>query len=89
MPFVPEISSQFSAPPEFSADGLEIDLSTGCGEPSTFRLLTRYASTAPLHPYSKVSVASFMRLSGRFFGYWQRIFQPYLFLLAGIFWPYL
>ncbi len=29
MPFVPEISAEFSAPPEFSGDVLEKDLSTG------------------------------------------------------------
>jgi hypothetical protein len=44
MPFVPEISAEFSAP-------------------------TGYSSTAPLHPSSEVSVASIMRLSGRFFTY--------------------
>ncbi len=43
-------------------------------EPPTFRLLTRYSSTAPLHPYLIVSVASIMRLSGRFFSYWQQGF---------------
>jgi hypothetical protein len=29
MPFVPEISAKFSAPPEFSSDVLEKDLSSG------------------------------------------------------------
>jgi hypothetical protein len=29
MPFVPEISAEFSAPPEFSGDVLEKELSTG------------------------------------------------------------
>jgi hypothetical protein len=29
MPFVPEISAEFSAPPEISGDVLEKDLSTG------------------------------------------------------------
>ena len=49
MPFVPEISAEFSAP-------------------------TGYSSTAPLHPSSEVSVASIMRLSGRFFCYWPQDF---------------
>ncbi len=74
MPFVPEISAEFSATPEFSADVLEKDLSTGWCEPSTFKLQTKYSSTAPLHPYSEVSVASIMRLSNCFFIYWHQDF---------------
>jgi hypothetical protein len=54
MPFVPEISAKFSAPPEFSGDVLEKDLSTGWARTPnslTYRLQTRYSSTAPLHPF--------------------------------------
>jgi hypothetical protein len=74
MPFVPEISAEFSAPPEFSGDVLEKTWAQAWRELSTFRLQTKYSSTAPLHPSSKVSVASIMRLSGRFFTYWQQDF---------------
>jgi hypothetical protein len=74
MPFVPEIFAEFSAPPEFSLGVLEKDLSTGWGESLTFRLQTRYSSTAPLHPYSSVAVACIMRLSSHLFSYWPQDF---------------
>jgi hypothetical protein len=69
-----DISAEFSAPLEFSGDGLEKDLSTGCARTFDIQITTRYSSTAPLHSYSKVSVASIMRLSGRFSSYWQQDF---------------
>jgi hypothetical protein len=74
MPFVPEISAEFSAPPEFSGDVLEKDFSTGWARTPTFRLQTRCSSTAPLSPYSGFSVASIMKLPGRFFSYWPQDF---------------
>jgi hypothetical protein len=74
MPYVPEISAEFSTPPEFSSGVLEKDLSTAGGEPSTYRLQTRYSSTASLHPYSTVAVACIMRLSSRLFSYWPQDF---------------
>ena len=74
MPFVPEISAEFSAPPEFSGDVLEKDLSKGWRESPTFRLQTRYSYTAPLHPYLRGTMACVMKLSGRFFCYWPQDF---------------
>jgi hypothetical protein len=38
MPFVPEISAEFSAPPEFSGDVLEKDLSTGWARTSDLQI---------------------------------------------------
>ncbi len=38
MPFVLEISAEFSAPPEFSGDVLEKDLSTGCTQTSELQI---------------------------------------------------
>jgi hypothetical protein len=38
MPFVPEISAEFSAPPEFSGDVLEKDLSTGWARTSNLQI---------------------------------------------------
>ncbi len=72
---MPEISAEFSAPPEFSGGVLEMTCAQAGGEPSTFRLQTRYSSTAPLHPYSTVAVACIMRLSSRLFSYWPQDFQ--------------
>jgi hypothetical protein len=70
MPFVPEISAEFSAPPEFSGDVLEKDLSTGW----TFRLQTRYSSTAPLHPCYEIFWPFLLLLAAGFSGriclYW-------------------
>jgi hypothetical protein len=79
MPYVPEISAEFSAPPEFSGAVLEKDLSTGWTRTSTFRFQTRYSSTAPLHPYAEVSVAFIIRLSGRVLVTGRRSFRLYLF----------
>jgi hypothetical protein len=90
MPLVREVSVKFSAPPEFSGSVLEKKLEHRQDKnlrPSDYK--TRYSSTAPLHPYSEVSVAFIIRLSGRFLVTGRRIFRPYLFLLAGIFRPYL
>jgi hypothetical protein len=42
----PDFSVEFSAPPEFSGGVTEKYLS----EPLTFRLRSRYSTTAPLHP---------------------------------------
>ncbi len=38
MPFVPEISAEFSVPPEFSSDVLEKDLSTGLAQTSHLQI---------------------------------------------------
>jgi hypothetical protein len=38
MPFVPEISAEFSAPPEFSGDVLEKDLSSGWARTSDLQI---------------------------------------------------
>jgi hypothetical protein len=89
MPFVPEISAEFSAPPEFSGDVLEKELSTSWHEPPTFRLQTRYFYTAPLHPYLKRSVACVMKLSGRFFCYWPQDFPAVSVFTGRDFRPYL
>jgi hypothetical protein len=83
MLFVPEISAEFSAAPEFSGDVLEKDLSTGWAPTPDLQIANQilfHCATASL---------SFMRLSGCFFVTGRRIFRPYLFLLAGIFRPYL
>jgi hypothetical protein len=73
MPFVPEISAEFSAPPGFSSDVLEKEFSTSWAPP-TFKLQTRYSYTAPLHPFLKGTVACAMKLSVRFFCYWPQDF---------------
>ncbi len=76
MPFVPEISAEFSTPPEFSGDLLVKDLSIGWARTSYLQITNQmlHSSTAPLHPNSGFSVASIMRLSGRFFSYWPQDF---------------
>jgi hypothetical protein len=71
---VPEISAEFSAPPEFSGDVLEKDLCTVWARTSNLQITNQILLTAPLHPYIEVSVASVMRLSGRFFCYWPQDF---------------
>jgi hypothetical protein len=66
MTFVPEVSDEFSAPPEFSGDVLEKDLSTGWARTSDLQITIQilfHCATASLF---KISVASIMRLSGRF-----------------------
>jgi hypothetical protein len=51
MPYVPEISAEFSAPPEFSGDVLEKDLSTGCArtcDVQTSKQILYHCATASL-----------------------------------------
>jgi hypothetical protein len=77
MPFVREIPIEFSVPPEFSGNVLEKDFSTGWA--LTFDQILFNCATAS---FSKVSVATIMRLSGRFFSYWQQDF-PAISVLTG------
>jgi hypothetical protein len=57
----PEFSVEFSAPPEFSG---------GVTELSTFRLGSRYSTTAPQHPCVPIAMT--------FIVFQARIFQPFL-----------
>jgi hypothetical protein len=48
MPVVPEISAEFSAPPEFSGDVLEKELSTGSDLQITIQILLHCATASSL-----------------------------------------
>jgi hypothetical protein len=51
MPFVPEISAEFSAPPEFSGDVLEKELSIGWSRTSDLQITNQillHCATASL-----------------------------------------
>jgi hypothetical protein len=74
MPFVPEISAEFSAPPEFSGDVLEKDLSTGWARTSDLQITNQILSNCATASLFKFSVAFIMRLSGCFFSYWPQNF---------------
>jgi hypothetical protein len=85
MPFVPEISAEFSAPPEFSGDVLVKDLSTGWARTSDLQITNQilfHSATASLYiilwSIHDETFRPFFLATGR------RIFRPYLFLLAGI-----
>jgi hypothetical protein len=66
----PEFSVEFSAPPEFSGIVMEMYLSKGGREPSTFRLESRYSTIAPLPPCVYNAMAFIVFLLG--------IFRPFL-----------
>jgi hypothetical protein len=67
MPFVPEISAEFSAPPEFSGVVLEKELSTGWAQTSANQILLHCATAS-------------LRL--RHCGMSNETFRPFLLLLA-------
>jgi hypothetical protein len=83
MPFVPEISAEFSVPPEFSGDVLEKDLSTGWARTYDLQITNQilfHCATASLfrtccgiyyetfRPFLLLLAAGF---SGRICFYWQ------------------
>jgi hypothetical protein len=71
MPFVPEISAEFSAPPEFSGDVLEKELSTGWARTTdlliTNQILLHCATASSLNRHCSMC---------------EETFQPFLLLLA-------
>jgi hypothetical protein len=89
VPFVPDISAEFSAPPEFSGGILEKDLSTGWTRTYDHQITNQILFHCANASLCKVSVAFIISLSGRVLVTGRRIFRPYLFLLAGIFRPFL
>ncbi len=71
MPFVPEISAEFSAPPEFSGNVLEKDLRTGWERTSDLQITNQilfHCATASLF--------------GNYCGIHYETFRPFLLLLA-------
>jgi hypothetical protein len=101
MPFVPEISAEFSASPEFHGDVLEKDLSTGWAQTSDLQianLLLFHCANASLSTsfcgiyYNTFWPFLLLLAAGFFWPYLfllAGIFRPYLYLMAGIFRPYL
>jgi hypothetical protein len=74
MPFVPEISAEFSAPPEFSGDVLEKDLSTGWARTSDLQITTQilfHCATASL--FSNLC-GIYYETFRPFFSYWPQDF---------------
>jgi hypothetical protein len=86
MPFVPEISAEFLAPPEFSGDVLVKDFSTGKARTSYLQITNQIL-------FHCATTSLFRSLCGIYY----ETFPPFLFLLAagylillaGIFRPYL
>jgi hypothetical protein len=74
MPFVPEISAEFSAPPEFSGDVLEKELSTGWAQTSdhqiTNQILLHCATASLLQRHCGMCNETFRP----FFYYWPQDF---------------
>jgi hypothetical protein len=71
VPFVPEISAEFSAPPEFSGDVLEKDLSIG------------WARTSDLQITNQILIhCATASLSSRLCGISYETYRPFLVLLA-------
>jgi hypothetical protein len=68
---LPEISAEFSAPPEFSGDVLEKDLSTGWARTSDLQITK--PDTLPLRHCI---------LMKSFYGIYYETFRPFLYLLA-------
>jgi hypothetical protein len=82
MPYVPEISAEFSAPPEFSGDVFEKDLSTGLARTFDFQITNQilfHCTTASLfrsfcfiyyHTFRPFLYLLAARFSGRICFYW-------------------
>ncbi len=74
MPFLPEISAEFSAPLEFSGDVLEKELSTGWARASDLQITNQILLHCATTSFLKGIVACVMKLSGCFFCYWTQDF---------------
>jgi hypothetical protein len=74
MPFVPEISAEFSAPPEFSGDVLEKELSTGWGRTSDLQITNQILSHCATSSLLERHCGMFNETFRPFFCYWPQDF---------------